>query len=122
MDINSGNVTDSVQWKIFSKNNKVSNFKLEHNKLYITNLNDDEIGLLCLDINTNKMIWNVKGASLYGLYKNYIIGYNPDGSGSYLIIDKNTGLIKDKIAKPDRFKPGFFFIDDYIFIHNAIYK
>jgi hypothetical protein len=123
IDMDSGMVSDTVQWHSYSKDDKISYFKIENNKLYITNLNDDQIGLLCIDIKTNKMIWNVKEASLYGLYKDYVIGYNPDGTGSYLIIDKNTGAIKDKIVKPSRYEVGFFFVDNYIMInHRAVYK
>lgn len=123
IDINSGTVSDTVPWKAFSQSAKISNFKIENDKLYITDLNDDQVGLLCLDMKTNKIIWNVKEVSLYGFYKNYVVGFNPKGTGNYLIIDKNTGIVKDNIANPNRFQPGFYFLDNYVLIGRyAIYK
>jgi hypothetical protein len=123
IDIKSGEIINTITWNIFFKYDQVSTFKIEDNRLYTTNLNDDRAGLLCIDIKTSKIIWNVKETFLIGLYKNYVVGYRSEGSGSYIIIDKKTGVIKDQIAKPDDGQRDFNFIDNYVLInHDVIYN
>ena len=50
-------------------------------------------------LNTNKTIWELEDSYFLGLYKNYVVATSAD-SKFYLIIDKSTGLIEDKIPSP----------------------
>ncbi len=123
IDVNSGIVTDTIKWKKFFKNDMVGNFKIENNRLYTTNLNDDKVGLLCLDIKTKKIIWNLKGVFLSDFYKNEVIGYTLGKTHKYFIIDKNTGAVKNTITDPDDGRQNFIVVDNYVLINNnTIYQ
>jgi hypothetical protein len=126
IDINSGEIKNTIIWNLFFKYDQVSGFKVENDKLYTTNLNDDNVGLMCVDIKTNQLLWHLKGTFLYGVFNNYVIGYvakGKEGNGRYIIIDKKTGAVIDQIDEPDNGQANLNFIDNYVLInHNVIYQ
>jgi hypothetical protein len=76
----------------------------------------------CIDLATNKVIWTLKDAYFLGLYKDYVIANNTAGD-YYLIINKSTGIVKDKFPAPLSNRPEFDFIGNYVLINrDAIYK
>ena len=115
-DSNTGVAKGKHQWQ--GNFNYTPTCKVENNKLYTDNKNN----LLCADIVTGKMIWKLKDAAFWGLYKNYVIAYTPD-SEYYLIIDKFSGVVKNKVKSPERNRTDFNFVGNYVLINReALYK
>lgn len=122
VDLNTGTIKEKVHWKgFFVLFNHDPRFNVENHRLYVNNYNNDT-DLLCIDMTTNKKIWEMKNTYYQGLYKNYVVGCTSDLK-FYLIIDKMTGKIEQKVSKPESNTMDFDFIDKYILInHQALYQ
>jgi len=81
IDMNTGNVAGKVNWEpFFNPNLKNVLFKVEDNYLFITDLNDGNGSIKCINMTTNKMIWTLKDAYFLGLYKDYVIANDTAGN------------------------------------------
>lgn len=110
-DSNTGVAKGKHQWQ--GNFNYTPTCKVENNKLYT----DSKNNLLCADIVTGKTMWKLKDVAFWGLYKNYVIGYTPDNK-YYLIIDKFSGVVKNKVKSPERNRTDFNIVGNYILINR----
>ncbi len=86
-------------------------YQLDREKIYLS-ANDT---LECKDAKSLKKKWIIKGARLYGSYKEYVIGISADNK-KYIIADAATGKITQTI--PINQDINVRFIDKYVLISS----
>ncbi len=122
INLHTGDIKGKIPWKkFFSGTDNGPLNKVENGKLYVTNYNNQN-DLSCVDVIKNRLIWHFENAKYWGLFKAYILATTPD-DGYFLVIDKVSGRLLDKVLRPKSKGANFDLIGKYVFInHHSFYQ